>query len=192
MPRRIRRAASRCASGRPALPDSRSPNSTRPKPTWLPVSTTSWWPTKWSAPTSGVGSTPTAMHSGKVPGVTEIRPGNYVFYDRMQVALGVATLADCALSVLVRVISRPDATRAVLDAGSKTFALDRGAHGMEALPGFGQDRQHGLILQRLSEEHAVCEVHDQRICVGDRLRIVPNHACTVANLAEVLVGVRGG
>jgi D-serine deaminase-like pyridoxal phosphate-dependent protein len=139
-----------------------------------------------------VGSTPTARHAGKVPGVTEIRPGNYVFYDRMQVALGAATLEDCALSVLVRVISRPDAARAVLDAGSKTFALDRGAHGMDALAGFGQDRQHGLILQRLSEEHAVCDVDDQRICVGDRLRIVPNHACTVANLADVLVGVRGG
>jgi D-serine deaminase-like pyridoxal phosphate-dependent protein len=139
-----------------------------------------------------VGSTPTAMHSGKVAGVTEIRPGNYVFYDRMQVGLGVATLDDCALSVLVRVISRPDATRAVLDAGSKTFALDRGAHGMDALAGFGQDREHGLVLQRLSEEHAVCEVQHQRIRVGDRLRIVPNHACTVANLAEVLVGVRSG
>jgi D-serine deaminase-like pyridoxal phosphate-dependent protein len=139
-----------------------------------------------------VGSTPTARHAGTVAGVTEIRPGNYVFYDRMQVGLGVVSLEDCALSVLARVISRPQPDRAVLDAGSKTFALDRGAHGMDALAGFGQDRQHGLILQRLSEEHAVVGVVDQTIDVGDRLRIVPNHACTVANLADVLLGVRDG
>ncbi len=137
-----------------------------------------------------VGSTPTALHCGAVAGVTEIRPGNYVFYDRMQVGLGVASLDDCSLSVLARVISRPQPDRAVLDAGSKTFALDRGAHGMDALAGFGQDRQHGLILERLSEEHAVVRVGDQTVDVGDRLRIVPNHACTVANLAEVLLGVR--
>jgi D-serine deaminase-like pyridoxal phosphate-dependent protein len=138
-----------------------------------------------------VGSTPTAAHAGEVPGVTEIRPGNYVFYDRMQVALGSATAADWALTVLARVISRPSANRAVLDAGSKTFALDRGAHGIEAVAGFGQDVEHGLVIQRLSEEHAVLDVGDQPLRVGDRLRIVPNHACTVSNLADVLFGVRG-
>jgi D-serine deaminase-like pyridoxal phosphate-dependent protein len=138
-----------------------------------------------------VGSTPTALHAGAVPGVTEIRPGNYVFYDRMQVALGVVSLQDCALSVLARVISRPRPERAVLDAGSKTFALDRGAHGMDALPGYGQDQARGLVIQRLSEEHAVLDVDGQDLRVGDRLRIVPNHACTVTNLADVLLGVRG-
>lgn len=138
-----------------------------------------------------VGSTPTAHHCGAVAGVTEIRPGNYVFYDRMQIGLGVASLDDCSLSVLARVISRPQSDRAVLDAGSKTFALDRGAHGMDALAGYGQDRQHGLIVERLSEEHGVVGVREQTVDVGDRLRIVPNHACTVTNLADVLVGVRG-
>lgn len=54
-----------------------------------------------------VGSTPTARYAGAVPGVTEFRPGNYFFYDRMQVALGAAQLQDCALTVLARVISRP-------------------------------------------------------------------------------------
>ena len=138
-----------------------------------------------------VGSTPTAHDSGAVPGVTELRPGNYVFYDRMQVALGVASLADCSLTVLTRVISRPASDRAVLDAGAKTFALDRGAHGMEAVAGFGQNREHGLIIERLSEEHGVMGVDGQAVQVGDRFRFVPNHACTVTNLAEVLIGVRG-
>jgi D-serine deaminase-like pyridoxal phosphate-dependent protein len=146
-------------------------------------------------PVVSVGSTPTAMIAGAIPGVTEMRRGNYVFYDRMQVGLGSAQRADCALTVLTTVISRPSADRAVIDAGSKTFALDRGAHGLDALLGFGEDHQFGLVLDRLSEEHGVIlldPIHDTLVQVGDRLRILPNHACTTANLAEALYGVRAG
>ena len=146
-------------------------------------------------PVVSVGSTPTAFSAGSVPGVTELRPGNYVFYDRMQVALGSAHLEDCALSVLSTVISRPARDRAVIDAGSKTFALDRGAHGLDALRGYGFDHSAGLVVDRLSEEHGILQLtpdEDARVCVGTRLRLVPNHACTVANLADRLVGVRGG
>lgn len=143
-------------------------------------------------PVLSVGSTPTARISGAVPGITEIRPGNYVFNDRMQVALGSATYQDCALTVLTTVTSTPAADRAVVDGGSKTFALDRGAHGNDSLRGFGEDPARGAVLERLSEEHGVLSPEPGSLHPGDRLRIVPNHACTVANLARVLVGVRGG
>jgi D-serine deaminase-like pyridoxal phosphate-dependent protein len=146
-------------------------------------------------PVVSVGSTPTAFTAGSVSGVTEVRAGNYVFYDRMQVALGSARLEDCSLSVLSTVISRPAPDRAVIDAGSKTFALDRGAHGLDALRGYGLDRSIGVVVDRLSEEHGILQLtsdDDQRVRVGTRLRVVPNHACTVANLAETLVGVRDG
>jgi len=139
-----------------------------------------------------VGSTPTVRVSGAVDGVTEIRPGNYVFNDRMQVALGSAAYADCALTVLATVISTPAPDRAVVDTGSKTFALDRGAHGIESLRGFGEDPGRGAVLERLSEEHGVLRPEPGALRVGDRLRFVPNHACTVANLARELLGVRGG
>jgi D-serine deaminase-like pyridoxal phosphate-dependent protein len=121
-----------------------------------------------------------------------MRPGNYVFYDRMQVALGSASMADCSLSVLTTVISLPAPDRAVVDAGSKTFALDRGAHGIEAVAGFGHEPRLGLVLDRLSEEHGIISILRERVRIGDRLRFVPNHACTVANLADCLIGVRGG
>ena len=146
-------------------------------------------------PVVSVGSTPTAMISGAVPGVTEIRPGNYVFYDRMQVGLGSAQRSDCALTVLTTVISRPSDDRAVIDAGSKTFALDRGAHGLETLGGYGEDIEFGFVLDRLSEEHGVIQLdpaHASSLHVGDRLQILPNHACTTANLAEALCGMRAG
>lgn len=144
-----------------------------------------------TCPVVSVGSTPTICATGVQPGVTEIRPGNYVFFDRMQVALGAATPENCSLSVISTVISRPATDRLVLDAGSKTFALDRGAHGLEALAGFGQDAEHGLVLNRLSEEHGVLDPGGTSVGVGERLRFNVNHACTVANLADTLFGVRG-
>ncbi|HEY1293501.1 MAG TPA: alanine racemase [Chloroflexota bacterium] len=138
-----------------------------------------------------VGSTPTICAAGALPGVTEIRPGNYVFFDRMQVGLGVTTRETCSQTILATVISRPVADRIVVDAGSKTFALDRGAHGLETVAGYGEDVDHGLVLERLSEEHGIITgAAPSGIAVGSRLRFLTNHACTVANLADVLYGVR--
>jgi D-serine deaminase-like pyridoxal phosphate-dependent protein len=134
-----------------------------------------------------VGSTPTthAMRSGE--GITEIRPGNYVFYDATQVALGVVPLERCALSVLATVTSRPAPDRLILDGGSKALAAER----LSTLtPGFGRIEGHpGLRVDRLYEEQAI--VHSDEPCqipVGTRLRVVPNHACAAANLhSQMLV-----
>ncbi|MBO8169993.1 MAG: alanine racemase, partial [Thermoanaerobacteraceae bacterium] len=145
-----------------------------------------------------VGSTPTAKIAGKVNGVTEIRPGNYCFYDAIQVGLGVVPVDRCALKVRATVISRSaDRRRFVIDAGSKTFALDKGAHGTELVDGFGiiVNYPH-LRLARLSEEHGIIEVKKEANRgplpeIGETLDIVPNHACPVINLAEAIY-VRDG
>ena len=84
-----------------------------------------------------VGSTPTMKVWEGNPAITEIRPGNYIFHDAMQVALGTAGLEECSLSMLATVISRPDPGRAVIDAGSKVLGLDKGGHGFESVKGFG-------------------------------------------------------
>ena len=57
-------------------------------------------------------------------------------YDRTQVALGAATLDDCALTVLARVVSTPAADRSSSTAGSKTLSTDQ-ARGFRNAPGFG-------------------------------------------------------
>lgn len=146
-----------------------------------------------ACPVVSVGSTPTALTAGAVPGVTEIRPGNYVFYDRMQVGLGSAKASNCALTVLASVTSRPAADRVVVDAGSKTFALDRGAHGIESVAGYGEDADWGVILDHLSEEHGIILLRPGQSgpTIGQHLRLIPNHACTTANLGEHLMGIRG-
>lgn len=139
-----------------------------------------------------VGSTPTARFSLKEDGITELRPGNYVYFDRTQVGLGAATLDDCALTVLATVVSKPAADRLILDCGSKTLSSD-------AARGFGDTAGHGLVLsldrpepdrnlliERLSEEHAVVSVRNgvSRLEPGNRVRVLPNHSCVVSNLVD--------
>lgn len=120
--------------------------------------------------------------------VTERRPGTYIYFDRMQVKLGAAGWDDCALAVLATVVSRPTPTRAVLDCGSKTLSSDI----MAGLEGYGLVAGTDLTLKFLNEEHGVIEAAGPiDLEVGDRVRIIPNHACVVSNLFDVVNLVRG-
>jgi D-serine deaminase-like pyridoxal phosphate-dependent protein len=137
-----------------------------------------------------VGSTPTAALAMRVAGVTECRPGNYVFHDASQVALGTCGIEDCALTVVATVVSVPAPDRAVVDAGSKTLSSDP----LRPRPGgYGQVLGRASRVEKLSEEHGVISVAEgETFHVGERVRILPNHACVVANLHDRLVGVSGG
>src|SRR3954451_18413514 len=109
-----------------------------------------------------VGATPTLRFSAGQPGITELRPGNYVYFDRTQVSLGAATLDDCALTVLATVVSK-HAGRIILDCGSKTLTNDQargitpaGGYGAVLAPDGASPRRidEALTIERLSEEHA--------------------------------------
>jgi D-serine deaminase-like pyridoxal phosphate-dependent protein len=155
-----------------------------------------------------LGATPPARYSLQQDGFTEFRPGNYVYFDRTQVALGAATVDDCALTVLATVVSKPAADRVILDSGSKTLTND-GARGFTPSPGYGlilrpgtgsrepgtgsrepgTGRLHSdtnLLIERLSEEHATVRVVNGTTTLepGDRVRILPNHSCVVSNLVD--------
>jgi D-serine deaminase-like pyridoxal phosphate-dependent protein len=136
-----------------------------------------------------VGSTPTAARAMRVPGVTECRPGNYVFHDASQVALGTCGVEDCALTIVATVVSVPAPDRAVVDAGSKTLSSDP----LRPRPGgHGQVLGRASRVEKLSEEHGVIAVAPgESFEIGERVRILPNHACVVANLHDRLVGVSG-
>ena len=128
------------------------------------------------------GSNPTAKYCSTVEGVTGIRSGNYIFNDMIQVALGTVPLERCALSVLATVISTPTTDRAILDSGSKTMSSDKGGHGNENVIGHGFILDKETHLSKLSEEHGIV-LHDEDIVfsIGEKIRIVPNHACTTVN-----------
>lgn len=132
-------------------------------------------------PVRSGGTTPTAHHLTSGGPMTEIRPGNYVFYDATQAALGIVDAQRCALSVLATVVGRPAPDRVILDAGSKALAAERMT---TRTPGFGFVCGHpGLRVQRLYEQHAIVHADaPSHLSVGDRVRVVPNHACAAANL----------
>jgi len=134
-----------------------------------------------------LGSTPTAEYAAGVDGVTEIRPGTYVFYDRMQAALGSCSLSECALRVVATVVSRPRPDLAIIDGGSKTFATDVQPNVVPLnLSGFGYVVGHpGATLERVTEEHGMLSVdEDSDLRVGDTVEIIPNHACSTVNLHD--------
>jgi D-serine deaminase-like pyridoxal phosphate-dependent protein len=151
-------------------------------------------------PVVSVGATPTARYSVDEPAITEMRPGNYVYFDRTAVGLGAASLDECALFVMTSVVSRPAPDRLVLDAGSKALTTDP-ARGFEPQPGHGlvlsglagREPLPTLVVERLSEEHATVRVTGGSIALrpGDRVRVLPNHSCVVSNLVDEIDLVDG-
>jgi len=139
---------------------------------------------------TSVGSTPTAAVAMRVDGVTECRPGNYVFHDASQVALGTCGPEDCALTIFSTVVSVPGPGRAVVDAGSKTLSSDP----LRPKPqGYGRVLGRSSYVEKLSEEHGMLAVAaGETFRVGERVRLLPNHACVVANLHDRLIGVSQG
>lgn len=132
------------------------------------------------------GSTPTGLFAAAVPGVDEIRPGTYVFNDRMQATLGSCAPEDCALRVVYTVVSIPEPGRMIIDGGSKSIASDV-APGTAPyhLDGYGFcPEDPALVLERLTEEHGMVRLTPgaREYRVGDRVGFVPNHVCTTVNL----------
>jgi D-serine deaminase-like pyridoxal phosphate-dependent protein len=141
--------------------------------------------------TVSVGSTPSARITPRVPGITEFRPGTYVFNDNYQIRLGIAREEDCAFTVLATVISVPSTNRAVIDAGTKCLTSEKseafGVYGL--VKGMPQ-----VSLVRAYEEHGVLKINpaDGKFKVGDKVEIIPNHVCPAVNLFDELVGTRNG
>jgi D-serine deaminase-like pyridoxal phosphate-dependent protein len=137
------------------------------------------------------GSTPTSPYAAEVSGVTHVRAGNYVYHDLMQVSLGVATYDDCALTILATVVSHPSPRRYVVDAGIKTLAGENYGWGT-----YGRILgQPDVVISWAAEEHGVIdladEVADPGWRIGDRVRIVPDHACGVSNMHDEVIAVDG-
>jgi D-serine deaminase-like pyridoxal phosphate-dependent protein len=139
------------------------------------------------------GSTPTALQSHQLQSLTEIRPGTYVFNDRNTLGVGACALADCALRVVVTVVSTAVPGRAIVDGGSKTFSSDRLLSGTRE--GFGHVLELPEILfEAISEEHGHLNTtaSSQTVRIGHRFSIIPNHVCACVNLHNHLIYHRKG
>lgn len=135
--------------------------------------------------TVSVGSTPSVKYAVRNDTVNEIRPGNYVFYDGIQLALGSTRAESCSLFVLATVISQPKKNNIIVDTGSKALGLDRGAHSAQLISGYGTPVNIEAKIERLSEEHGILKLKKaEPVELGSPVIILPNHACAVANLFE--------
>lgn len=156
-----------------------------------------------------VGSTPTALFAAKLPGITEMRPGNYVFFDLFQTGLGTCAITDIAVSVLASVTGRHRGRNHVLiDAGGLALSKDVGANehrphtgyglvcllgGAMPLPGLAVTdvhQEHGLIGPADPSEPAA-HLPFERFPVGSRLRVLPNHSCMTAAMYDRYYVVSG-
>ncbi|MFE6409968.1 alanine racemase [Streptomyces sp. NPDC057837] len=138
-----------------------------------------------------VGSTPTAHAAEDLGGVTELRAGNYVFFDLVMAGLGVCDLDDLALSVVVTVIGhRPEHGWIMTDGGWMAMSRDRGTAAQPLDQGYGLVTDLAgtpipdLVMTAASQEHGTLTTRDGAplpdLPLGTRLRVLPNHACATA------------
>jgi len=139
------------------------------------------------------GSTPSAEFAHLVPGITDIRPGTYVYNDLNTYHQGACTLEDCAVRVVATVVSTAVPGRAIIDAGSKTLSSDQ--------LGSGHKSGHGLVVEapdaplvKLNEEHGYLDITNSqhRFRVGEIVTVIPNHVCTAVNMHDEIYTVRNG
>lgn len=132
--------------------------------------------------------------TGKVPeelqGITEIRSGHYIFNDCGQLDVGLAEPEDCALRVLATVVSKPDDHVVIADVGTKSLTGDT----CHYRSGYGYIVEHPEIeIYALNEEHAFLRCEGENpLQIGEKIEIIPNHACVVTNLVDQAYGFRNG
>jgi D-serine deaminase-like pyridoxal phosphate-dependent protein len=148
-----------------------------------------------------IGSTPTASVVEQFRDCEEVRPGNYVFYDAFQTAIGSCRAEDVAVSVLATVIgSYPERNQLVVDAGALALSKDRGPDHVDPAFGYGvvcdlERRPLPLELVALSQEHGKISTRPGAAAeyrVGTRLRIIPNHSCLTAAMYDLYNVLDGG
>lgn len=153
--------------------------------------------------TVSIGSTPTVTLADSFhEEITEVRPGNYVFYDYTQAVLGTCKVSDCALTVLASVVGTyPD--RIVIDAGATALSKDQGPTHITPNCGFGQVivayekgvLAKGAIIKSITQEHGTISVtqnSNTHFRISDMMRILPNHSCLTANLFNEYIVLQGG
>jgi D-serine deaminase-like pyridoxal phosphate-dependent protein len=132
-----------------------------------------------------IGSTPTTSVVDTFTDTDEVRPGNYVFFDAFQAALGSCSMKDVAVSVLATVVgSYPERGEAIIDAGALALSKDTSPDHLD--PDFGYGivcdatlRPFSARLVSLSQEHGKITMTAPPP-VGTLIRIIPNHSCLTA------------
>ena len=142
------------------------------------------------------GDTPSCSIADNFDGIDEIRPGNFVFYDLMQLELGSCTFDQISTVLACPVVAKhTDRKEIVIHGGAVHFSKEylkieeQNIFGKLVLldqKGWTQSESDHYII-KLSQEHGILKVSDemfQKIKIGDLIGIVPVHSCLTANLMK--------
>jgi D-serine deaminase-like pyridoxal phosphate-dependent protein len=131
------------------------------------------------------GSTPSAEFASGIPGLTEIRPGTYVYNDLNTFYQGACKLEDCSTRVVTTVVSTAVPGRAIIDSGSKTLSSDALGSGPKAGFGMAVEAPDAPLI-KLNEEHGHLDITNSahQFHVGEVLSLIPNHVCTCVNMHD--------
>lgn len=142
-----------------------------------------------------IGSTPSLMHGLKLlDGITEIRPGTYIFMDVGQ-GNCIGTYETCAVTVLATIISKPQEYRVIGDAGAKALTSQERGEGLCHTEGKGYIKgSQGVYVNQVFDEHTIINSESlfREMAIGDKIEIIPNHICPVCNLYDEAYLVSGG
>lgn len=145
-----------------------------------------------------VGSSPTALFADSLDGVTEMRPGVYMFQDLFQAGLGCCAMEDIAVSLLATVVGGRRDGRVLIDAGGLAISQDTCVAGPDGTPAYGRVWDSvaaaplgDAYVAQVNQEHGFV-VNAGSLKVGDRVRVLPNHACMMAAMHENYHVVDGG
>ena len=156
------------------------------RPSWARSAKT--WTRGHEVTVVSAGSTLTARYLSAADGITEIRPGTYVYNDLRTLGCWACTADEIAPTMLATVVSS-DGSRVVVDAGNKTLTSSTD-------PMFSAGHLLGRpdsAFSRVSEEHGVLSVPGSPdLRVGDRTQILPIHACVWSDLQAEIYGTRQG
>ncbi|MEY4998183.1 MAG: hypothetical protein RIS00_227 [Pseudomonadota bacterium] len=158
----------------------------------------------YACPIVSMGSTPTAHNAVVLDGVTEVRAGVFIFFDLVMAGIGICKVEDIAISVLATVIGHQREKGWILiDAGWMAMSQDRGTSKQEVNQGYGLvcdvsgQPFDNLILADANQEHGIITVRPgsdaglPALQIGDRVRILPNHACATGAQHQAYHVVRG-
>lgn len=158
----------------------------------------------YACPIVSMGSTPTAHNAVILDGVTEVRAGVFIFFDLVMAGIGICKVEDIAISVLATVIGHQREKGWILiDAGWMAMSQDRGTSKQEVNQGYGLvcdvsgQPFENLILADANQEHGIITVRPgsdaglPALQIGDRVRILPNHACATGAQHQAYHVVRG-
>jgi len=137
------------------------------------------------------GSTPAAMMSHTIEGITEIRPGTYIYNDLNTHYQGLCSLDECAVRVMTTVVSTAVPGHSIVDAGSKTLSSDLCSAGPKS--GYGTLVERKGTLKKLNEEHGYLYTSDlASFEAGQVFSVIPNHVCTCINMHDEILTARKG